>query len=238
MGPPAGPAGPIVVVIPAYNEAENLPHVVRALPAAVCGRALVPVVSVDGATDRTAEVARALGCRTVVSPMRRGGGAALRRGFEAAVAAGAAVVVTMDADGQHQPAEIERLVRPILAGQADLVVGSRTLGRFPDGPPLRRLGLALFNRLVGRLAGRPVSDCASGFRALSVEALGRLSLVEDRFHTAELLIEAARRGCRIVEVPATIGRRLSGASKKPPALLYACAFAGAAVRAWRRGARA
>jgi hypothetical protein len=224
----------IAIVIPAYNEAENLPHVVRALPKTVWGREVEAIVCVDGATDKTEQVAGSLGCLTVVSPLNLGGGAALRMGFTLAASRGATIVVTMDADGQHLPSEIDRLVRPIVDGVADVVIGSRILGSYSGGSPIRRLGLSVFNSLMSLLMLRRITDCSSGFRAIRLEALSRLALEEDQFHTSELIIEAFKKRLRIVEVPVTIVGRAGGKSKKPDTFRYGWGFSRAIFRAWWR----
>ncbi len=224
----------VAVVIPAFNEAENLPHVVRAIPRTVCGRPVEVIVSVDGATDGTEGVARSLGCLTLVSPVNRGGGAALRSGFALAASRGAGIVVTMDGDGQHLPGDIERLVSPILAGDADFVIAARPRGRPAGSPPIRWAGRHVFNLLLRPLVGRRITDCASGFRAVRVTALERLTLREDRFPAPELLIQAARHGLRVVEVPVTMAARRSGRSKKPGPLRYGWGFGRTVIRTWWR----
>src|SRR5689334_10702745 len=117
--------GAAAVLIPAYNEAEALPGVLRALPLVACGVRLVAVVIDDGSSDQTAAVAAEHGAVVAELGSNQGGGAALRRGFELAHEGGADYVVTMDADGQHAPAEIPSLLGPVVSGSADLAVGSR-----------------------------------------------------------------------------------------------------------------
>src|SRR6185503_8514008 len=115
---------------PAFNEAENVGDVIKQIPAMIEGHHVVPVVVSDGSTDGTATAAREAGAFVAELPIRRGGGLALRVGYDIALELGASVVVTMDADGQHRPEELATMVAPILAGEADYVNGSRMLGDF------------------------------------------------------------------------------------------------------------
>jgi len=224
----------IVVVIPAYAERDNIGAVLEAMPGSVCGLDLVALVIDDGSPDDTAEVARRHGALVVRTPVRRGGGAALRLGFDIALQHGARVVVTMDADGQHLPSEIETLVRPVLESDTAFVIGSRILGRHESESRLRRLGIHVFNVAIRLLSSVKVTDCSNGFRALRTAELGRLQLRQDQFHTAELIIDAAKRGIRIGEVPVTVARRASGESKKGRDWAYGLSFARTVFRTWWR----
>jgi len=225
---------PVVVVIPAFNEEASIGAVLAQMPASVCGLPLTVLVVDDGSSDSTAAAARQAGARVVASPLNRGGGAALRLGFDIARERGAQIIVTMDADGQHLPAEIERLVRPILAGEADFVIGSRLLGERERDSALRLAGIHVFNVVIRLLTAVRVSDCSNGFRAFHTAELDRVLLRQDQFHTSELIIEAARKGIRIAEAPVTVRRRLSGSSKKGRPLRYGLAFARTVLKTWWR----
>ena len=225
---------PVVVVLPAFEEARNVGAVIEAMPARVCGHALVALVVDDGSRDDTAEVARRAGALVVSAPLRRGGGAALRLGFDIALAHGAEIVVTMDADGQHLPSEIEALVRPVVEGELDFAIGSRILGRHERDDTTRWLGIHVFNALIRLLTPVRVTDCSNGFRALRAADLSRVSLRQDQFHTAELLIDAAKKGIRIGDVPVTVKRRASGTSKKGRDLRYGLSFARTVLKTWWR----
>ncbi len=223
----------VVVVLPAHDEADNVGAVLAAMPALVCGRRVAALVVDDGSRDATATRAREGGA-LVVTTVKRGGGAALRLGFDIARELGAEIVVSMDADGQHLPEELEAVVRPVAAGDVDLVIGSRLLGRRERDSRLRLLGIHVFNTVIRVLAGLRVSDCSSGYRALRASTLERLLLRQDQFHTAELIIEAARRGLRVAEVPITVRRRHSGTSKKGKNWLYGASFARTVFKTWWR----
>jgi hypothetical protein len=224
----------IVVVSPAFNEAETVGDVVRSIPEEVEGLRVVPVVVSDGSEDRTARRAREAGALVTELPIRRGGGLALRVGYEIALQLGAEIVVTMDADGQHLADEIPVLVRPILDGDADYVNGSRILGDFERESLVRHVGVHVFARLVTILTGRRITDPSSGYRAARAELLQRFVLEEDQFWTTEVLIEALRHRARVVEVPVTIVARAGGRTKKPASLRYGWNFSKVIVQTWLR----
>jgi hypothetical protein len=140
----------------------------------------------------------------------------------------------MDADGQHDPAELPDLVGPVVAGSADYVQGSRFLGTYDDAGGARDLGIRGFTQLIRILTRTSITDCTNGFRAIDGPALARLRLVEDRFSASEILIQAAGQGLRIQEVPVHIRSREVGESKKPRGLGYAWGYLGAIVRSWVR----
>lgn len=220
----------VSVVIPAYNEVEAIVGVLHELPEDLAGFRVEPIVVVDGGTDGTETAARAAGFVTLTHPVNRGQGAALRTGFAFALRRGAAVVMTMDADGQHRPDEMIELLKPIVTDEADYVQGSRFLGRYDDAGSARHVGIRGFTRLVNAVSGAGITDCTNGFRAIRAAGLARMRLEEPRFSAPEIIIEAARRGLRIREVPVHIRSRSHGESKKPRRLGYPLGFLGAVVR--------
>jgi hypothetical protein len=232
-GAAIGPAS-IVVAIPAYNEAANLPGVLRAMPATVDGHPVCPLVIDDGSTDATAEVARAHGAVVAAMPFNRGGGAALRVGYDLAVRTRAAALVTLDADGQNAPDEMPPLLDPILTGRAEVVIGSRRLGRHDVTVWWRDLGVRVFTRLMNALMGTRLTDVSSGYRAMAPDALARLRLTQDQYHTSEFLIMAAKHGLTMTERPIHFRRRASGASKKGNEVLYGLRFAWVLITSWLR----
>jgi glycosyltransferase involved in cell wall biosynthesis len=227
-------AGGIAIVIPAYNEAAHIAQVLGALPTDISGLPLHAIVVDDGSTDDTIERARPAGAAAVHLPLNRGQGAALRTGYRLALATGARIVVTMDADGQHQPSELPRLVDPILAGEADVVNGSRVLGAADPSHAARKLGIKVFAWLLSVLTASRVTDPACGYRAVRTEALRGLEFRQDQFHNSEFIVEASKRKLVMREVPVTVAGRISGASKKPPHFRYGLGFANALLRAWLR----
>ena len=226
-----------MVLIPAYNERPSVADVIERVPAVAGGVETVVVLVDDGSRDGTATVAGAAGAVVVRQARRRGGGAALRTGYRLASAAEASVVVTLDADGQHQPEEMARLVAPVLEGRAGLACGSRILGTAEREGHARAVGIPLFSRLLSILLRQPITDCSNSFRAMRGDLPGALDLREDQFHAAELLVEAATRGTVVVEVPVTVRARAHGTTGKPPALRYGAGFTKAIAAAWLRSAR-
>ena len=195
-----GATKPFVVVgIPAFNEEKTIAHVV--LEAHRVADAVV--VCDDGSTDLTREIAENLGAIVVRHEANLGYGAALKSLFKRAREFKADVLVTLDADGQHEPREVPVVVAPIVSGSADVVVGSR----FVDAkgnvsmPFYRRFGAKLITRLVKGSSKHGVSDAQSGFRAYSQEALECLSVSESGMGASvELLLQARRIGLRVYEV--------------------------------------
>jgi glycosyltransferase involved in cell wall biosynthesis len=197
----------VAVVMPALNEALALPQVLPALPAW-----LAEVIVVDnGSTDATAQLARSLGARVVTEP-RRGYGRACLAGI-AALSPDIDTVLFMDADAADRPSDIAALLIPIAAGQADLVIGSRTAGAEPGAlTPQQRIGNALACRLIRWGWGVAYSDLGP-FRAIRREALERLGMQDETWGwTVEMQVRAAQQGLAVTEVPVAYRRRI-GVSK-------------------------
>jgi len=225
---------PIYIVIPAYNEAENIENVLQRIPKFVESIPVETLVVVDGATDNTEEIVQTLSYQSVSHIINRGGGEAVRVGCEIAVEQGAKIIVTLDADGQHLPEEIPAIVKPILAGDADLVNGSRVLGNYEKDSRVRALGVVLFNWIFSILALKRITDCSNSFRAIKAEDYTRLELRQSQYHTSESMLEAIKKGMRVVEVPITIKRRTAGVSKKGGSLIYGWGFLKAMISTWLR----
>ncbi len=226
--------GKVAILIPAYNEAESIGQVLDRIPAEVCGVQTAVLVVDDGSRDGTGDVAAGHGAIVARHVINRGGGAALRTGYRLMVDSGAEIVVTLDADGQHLPSEMERLVKPVLDGEVDVAHGSRVLGQAERNHFARELGIVFFNRLVSLITRTHVTDCSNGYRAVRTTVLPQLVLRQEQFHTSEFMIEAIKRGIPAKEVPITVERRLHGHSKKPAVVRYGLGFANAIVRTWLR----
>jgi hypothetical protein len=224
----------VAVVVPAYNEAESVGRVVREIPAEVCGERTAVLVVDDGSRDDTSEEAAKAGAIVARHVINRGGGAAVRTGYRLMAESGALVVVTLDADGQHVPAEMERLVRPVLEDEVDVAHGSRVLGEAEPNARARELGIVFFNRVVSFITRTRVSDCSNGYRAVRTSVLPQLVLRQEQFHTSEFLIEAIKRGIPAKEIPVTVQKRIHGHSKKPAVVRYGLGFTNAIVRTWLR----
>jgi hypothetical protein len=224
----------IAILVPAYNEAENIGVVLDQMPAEVCGVRTEILVVDDGSRDGTGDVAAEHGALVARHVTNRGGGAALRTGYRLMVESGAAVVVTLDADGQHLPSEMSRLVQPVVDGEVDVAHGSRVLGHADRNTRARELGIVFFNRLVSFITRTHVTDCSNGYRAVRTTVLPQLVLRQEQFHTSEFMIEAIKRGIPAKEIPITVEQRLHGHSKKPAVFRYGVGFANAIVRTWLR----
>ena len=226
--------GKVAILVPAYNEAENIGVVLDQMPTEVCGVRTEVLVVDDGSRDGTGDVAAEHGALVARHVTNRGGGAALRTGYRLMVESGAEVVVTLDADGQHLPSEMPRLVEPVLSGEVDVAHGSRVLGHADRNTRARELGIVFFNRLVSFITRTHVTDCSNGYRAVRTTVLPQLVLRQEQFHTSEFMIEAIKRGVPAKEVPITVEQRLHGHSKKPAVFRYGVGFANAIVRTWLR----
>jgi hypothetical protein len=224
----------IAIVIPAYNEEDNIAHVLQRIPASVCGIGTAVLVMDDGSRDATGAIAREHGAAVARHVTNLGGGAALRTGYRLMVDSGAQIVVTLDADGQHRPEEMEALVRPILDGTVDMAHGSRVLGHAEPNHFAREMGIVFFNRLVSLITRTKVTDCSNGYRAVRATVLPQLVLRQEQFHTSEFMIEAIKRGIPATEVGVTVDQRLHGHSKKPAVIRYGLGFTNAIMRSWLR----
>ncbi|MGH9064342.1 MAG: glycosyltransferase family 2 protein [Acidimicrobiales bacterium] len=225
---------PLVVVIPAYNEEDSIGRVLASIPSEVFGHRVSTLVVVDGATDGTAEVVAGHGALVCVPAVNRGQGAALRLGYRVAVGHGARWIVVIDADGQYDAGEMATLMEPLLEDRADVVLGSRRLGRADIDDRFRYAGVLLFSAVISRLTGCRVTDSSSGYKAMTAAVAAAVRLTEPQYQAAEFLISAIGRGFRVAERPVTMRRRTQGTTKKAPDLLYGCYYARAIVRTWLR----
>jgi glycosyltransferase involved in cell wall biosynthesis len=225
---------PLAIVIAAYNEQGAIGPVVEALPKEVLGQATAVIVVSDGSKDGTVAEASAAGALVCDPKVNRGQGAALRLGYRLAREGGAQYIVTTDADGQYNPDEIELLMEPILAGEADFVTGSRRLGSEETKDPVRKAGVRFFALAISTLTGQKISDTTFGLRAMRAEVTGAVLLAQPQYQASELLIGVITHGYRVVERPATIHKRQVGKSKKGNNAFYALQFAKVVGTTWWR----
>jgi len=185
-----------IAVIPAFNEETTLRDVLEGLVTAVDEVVVVD----DGSSDATSRIASAARVTLVRHIINRGLGAALATGFEAALGHGGEIILTLDADGQHDPDDIPRFVQAIENG-ADIVIGSRLLN--PKGMPWRRrLANRASNVVTLILFGAWVSDSQSGFRAFRRDAIERMEITTDRMEvSSEIIAEARRHRMTLAEIP-------------------------------------
>ena len=197
----------LYVLLPAYNEAQNIARVVReVLSLQIPGIAVTALVIDDGSRDDTARLARAAGARVVAHERNRGVGAAFRTGLRCAQADGVEFLAHMDSDGQLLASDIPRVFAPVRLGLCDLALGSR----FVPGTPLpahfaRWKGLALHavSRGVGMLTGYRLSDISCGLRCMNRQVMDALSPSVDYDYIQETLLQALAAGVRVCDVPVT-----------------------------------
>lgn len=191
----------VVAVIPAFNAAQTLAPVVTAAKAQID-----PVVVVDdGSHDATGDVARSAGAAVLRHEMNRGKGAALKMGFAWALANGYDGVITLDADGQHLPAEIPKFLRAASETKADLIIGGRS-HLFEGMLPRRRNANRFSAWCIAIASGVPITDSQSGFRFYSVRLLREVKLRADGFDMeSEVIVRAGRKGLHIVTIPIELG---------------------------------
>jgi len=228
---------PVVVVIAALNEAESIADVLRDIPAEACGLAIDTLVVDDGSTDATSDVARAEGVHVARLERNCGHGVALRVGYQLAREHGARFIVTLDADGQWDPVELPKVLEPLARDEADMVIGSRVLGRTETDDQLRQAGVHVFAALVRLLTGAQVSDTSSGYRAMRAEVTATVRQEQVQYQTSELLIGAIFQGYRVVERPIVMRRRTAGESKKGHNVLYGARYGRVILRTWWRERR-
>jgi glycosyltransferase involved in cell wall biosynthesis len=225
---------PVAVVIAALDEEASLGATLDEIPARACGLDIDVLVVDDGSRDRTSEVATRAGAHVVRLERNLGHGVALRLGYELAARLGAGYVVTLDADGQWNPAELAGVLQPVAEGEADFVIGSRVLGRAETDDAFRQAGVHVFAWLVRWLTGVRVTDTSSGFRALRVEVTQAVPQRQIQYQTSELLIGAIARGYRVAERPIVMRKRTAGESKKGHNVLYGFRYARVIlVTTWR-----
>jgi glycosyltransferase involved in cell wall biosynthesis len=193
----------LIIQIPCFNEEETLPQTLADLPREVPGIDIVEWLVVDdGSADSTIEVARSLGVDHIVSHgHNRGLAAAFMTGIDACLRAGADIIVNTDADNQYQGSSIGDLVAPVLAGEADMIVGERPIEHIDDFSKSKKLLQRLGSSVVRRFSGTSVRDAASGFRAYSRDAAMHVQVFGRYSYTMETIIQAGWNGIRVGSVP-------------------------------------
>lgn len=228
---------PVVVVIPALDEAESLPAVLRDIPDTYCGLGVDTIVVDDGSADATGDVARAHGALVARRESNGGQGAAFQIGYRLAREHGARFIVTLDADGQWDPADVPGVLQPVVSGEADLVLGSRVLGASETGVNLRSVGVRVYGGLVRLLTGARITDTSSGLRAMVAELTAVVPQHEPQYQASELLLGALACGYRVTERPVVMHERIAGESKKGHDLLYGLRYGRVLIGTWWRTRR-
>ena len=191
----------ITIGIPAYNEEKNIAKIITKLKKITDSI----IVCDDGSSDMTSEIAKNLGVIVISHKKNMGYGAAIRTIFEKSAEIGSDILVTFDADGQHRVEDVSRVLRPLENSEADIVIGSRFLGKQSNVPNYRKLGIKVITQVTNSSIKTKLTDSQSGFRAYSKHVLSKISLSEIGMGiSTEILIKASSEGLRITEVPITI----------------------------------
>jgi glycosyltransferase involved in cell wall biosynthesis len=193
----------LIIQIPCFNEAGNLPETLVCLPRTIDGIDSIELLVIDdGSSDNTSEVARRFGVHHIVRHRtNRGLAAAFRSGLDKALAEGADIIVNTDADNQYEGADIAKLVAPVLAGRADIVIGDRGVKNNAHFSRFKRKLQMLGSYTVKRLSNTDITDAVSGFRAMSRAAAQRINITTNFSYTTEMLIQAGRKRMAVVSVP-------------------------------------
>lgn len=225
---------PVVGLICAYDEEDNIGAVLAAMPTEACGLAVTTLVVVDGGSDKTDQVAKDSGALTFVLSENLGHGYALRVGYALCIELGAQFVVTLDADGQNDPTEIPVMLQPLVDDTSDFVVASRVLGRDTTSDRFRKVGVRVFSWAMSAMGHTKLTDTSNGYRALRVSMLDDVAyrLVQPQYQTAELLIIAMKRGWRVSERPTVWLPRASGTTKKGKNWLFGFRYGRVVLETW------
>ena len=196
----------LIVQIPCFNEASTLPAALAALPRQIPGIDQIEILIIDdGSKDGTAEVARAAGVHHIVHfPRNLGLAAAFTAGLEESLRQGADIIVNTDADNQYEAKDIPRLIEPLLARRADIVVGNRQVASLAHFSPLKRRLQVFGSRVIGWASGLDTPDATSGFRAITREAALRTFVLSGYSYTLETLIQAGAGRMTVEYVPIAI----------------------------------
>lgn len=193
----------LIIQIPCYNEAKTLEIALNDLPKHIDGIDTIEYLIInDGSVDNTVEVARRWGVQHVVDfKKNRGLAKGFMAGLDACLGYGADIIVNTDADDQYNGEDIEKLVRPILNGEADIVIGARPIDDIPHFSKFKKKMQHLGSYVVSRAASISVPDAPSGFRAFSREAAFRLNVTNDYTYTLETIVQAGREKIPLISVP-------------------------------------
>ena len=202
----------VMIGIPAFNEEKNIGTIVDNLKK----KYDYVLVCDDGSSDSTSKIASDMGAYVVKHSKNQGYGSAIKTIFNEAKKIDCDVLVTFDADGQHQISEIDDILKPIMKNIADIVIGSRFLGKTKNLPKYRKFGIKTITGLTNIMTGSKISDSQSGFRSYSQKVLREISPTESGMGiSTEILIKATKKKMRITEIPITISYENNTHSKEP-----------------------
>ena len=228
---------PLVVVIAAFCEQGSVGAVIDEVPGEIGGLPCRVLIVDDGSVDDTAEIALAHGALVCRLDRNCGHGTALRAGYRLVAEGGGRYIATLDADGQWDPADLPAMVALLESGRADMVLGSRRLGRTENTHLVRNLGVRVFSALISLITRTTITDSSSGLRAMRVQVARTVRQTQPQYQTSELLIGAIFQGFTVAEVPTVMRRRIAGESRKGRTfsygLKYALVIARTTIREWR-----
>ena len=202
----------ITVGIPAYNEEKNIAKIIVKL------KKMVDQILVcdDGSTDSTCAIAESLGVTVIKHPKNLGYGSAIRSIFLKAREINSKVLVTIDADGQHKIEDVNKIIKPIVDGQADISIGSRFLDKHDNAPKYRKLGINIITKVTNSSLSEKITDAQSGFRAYNNKVLQSLTPSDSGMGiSTEILIKSSNLGLKITEVPTEIQYEGETSSQNP-----------------------
>lgn len=199
----------LIVQIPAYNEQDSIKDVIKSIPRKLPGIKKVEVLVIDdGSKDDTSKSAKEAGADYVIRNTKNMGLArTFQKGIDFCLSKGADIIVNTDADNQYNQKEIQKLIQPILDGKADIVSGNRRVESLSHMVPAKKYGNLLGSKVVKLSAGYPIIDASSGFRAYSREAALKLFVTSTHTYTHETLIQAGKKGLKVLEVPVEFKKR-------------------------------
>jgi glycosyltransferase involved in cell wall biosynthesis len=205
----------VLIIIPCYNEAVNIPALLRAVHnTSITGCTIFPLFINDASTDNTLQILRSTGASFLDNPVNLGIGGTVQAGFIYAQENGFDYAVQMDGDGQHPPAELSKLLEPLLTGVADVAIGSRFIDHAGyRSTLLRRFGIKIFLWLNKVLVGIRIQDTTSGYRAFNTKAIAHLvHYYPDEYPEPEVIVYLVHKKLRLLEIPVIMNERQGGIS--------------------------
>lgn len=199
----------LIIQIPCYNEEGTLLTTLNDLPKTVNGIDEIEVLVInDGSTDNSANIAKNWGTKVLDIKPNKGLANAFRSGLQESLQLGADIIVNTDADNQYSARDIERLVQPILKGEADIVVGARDIKNVRDFSPLKKILQKIGSAVLRLISSTRVEDAPSGFRAFSKDAALRLNVFDQYTYTMETLVQAGAKGMKVLSIPISVNPKL------------------------------
>ena len=224
----------IVILIPAYNECKNLEILFKKLPKKINTLNLSFIVIDDGSSDNTLELLKKNNINYISSQINNGQGNALNIGYDFVKKRleKIDIIITMDADNQHDVKDLKKFIKPLISKKTDIVIGSRVLGSNKSKNIIRKMGIKFFNFIFEIFYKKKLTDISSGYKAIKFNKLKLLKLKETQFQSIDFLTEAFKANLKILEVPIVIKDRIDGNSKKGNDWSYGFNFFIIIIKKW------